>query len=438
MNMDRIRLTNQRIESATVNGQKSRTGKSVNQVFLWDTEARGLGVRVTDGGAKSYIFQGKIKDAIRITIGPCNAWSLSDARTEARRLHTLIDKGIDPREQEKEKQAEKAAKKAATEANQKYTLRALLKAYADHLEARGKIKSAKAARSVIKVHILEADPSLADKPATGITSYDVAALIRRAHEKGKERTAGILRSTISAAYNCGRRAPFDTELPSLFIKFNIVSNPVDVIPTIAVKAGNRTLSNNELKNYMAALGADTVDMALKLALFSGGQRMAELLRAQVTDWNADTKTLRLLDPKGKRKQPREHLLPLGPVASSIVKDLTDKAAARESNSLFASGRKSHVHDTTPGPRVTEIATAIGSEPFDLRDLRRTVETMLASLGVSRDIRAQLLSHGISGVQAQHYDRHDYLKEKHVTLIKWERHLTRIASGEEESKVVQLR
>ena len=52
-----------------------------------------------------------------------------------------------------------------------------------------------------------------------------------------------------------------------------------LFPTIAVKAGNRTLSKDELKIYMAALGDDTVDMALKLALFSGGQRMAQLLRA---------------------------------------------------------------------------------------------------------------------------------------------------------------
>jgi len=63
--------------------------------------------------------------------------------------------------------------------------------------------------------------------------------------------------------------------------------------------------------------------------------------------------------------------------------------------------------------------------------------MLAGLGVSRDIRAQLLSHGISGVQAQHYDRHEYLKEKHGALLKWERLLNRIATGEEEKKVVQF-
>jgi integrase len=43
--------------------------------------------------------------------------------------------------------------------------------------------------------------------------------------------------------------------------------------------------------------------------------------------------------------------------------------------------------------------------FSARDLRRTCETHLAELRISKDIRAQLLSHGISGVQAKHYDRY---------------------------------
>jgi len=59
------------------------------------------------------------------------------------------------------------------------------------------------------------------------------------------------------------------------------------------------------------------------------------------------------------------------------------------------------------------------------------------LGVSRDIRAQLLSHGISGVQAVNYDRYSYMKEKHSALLKWERYLNRIASEEEERKVLQF-
>lgn len=431
--MQREKLTVERIKRFSCPPGKA-------QAFLWDEDMQRLSVRVTSNGVKAFVFEGKLdRDTIRWTIGKTAAWTIEDARKEARRLQTLLDKGIDPREQEEARKTEKATKKAAIEANQKYTLKALLNAYADHLEGRGKVKSAKAARSVVKVHVLEADPSIADKPATSITSVEIAALIRQAWEKGKERTAGVLRSTIHAAYSSGRRAPFDTELPSSFIKFNIVNNPVDVIPTIAVKAGNRTLSKDELKMYMAALGVDTVDMALKLALFSGGQRMAEILRAEAADWDADRKILRLLDPKGKRKQPREHLLPVGPVASSIVKGLIDQAKAKGTALLFPSRtNKTPIHDSIPGPRVTEIASAMGGESFDLRDIRRTVETMLAGLGVSRDIRAQLLSHGISGVQAQHYDRHDYLKEKHAALMKWERHLTRIASGEEEKKVIQLR
>lgn len=429
--MQRENLTIERIKRFTCPTEKT-------QAFLWDADAQRLAVRVTASGVKAFIFEGKLDRAtIRWTIGKTADWTIEDARKEARRLQTMLDKGIDPREQEQAQKTEKAAKKAAVEANQKYTLQALLEAYTDHLEAKGKVKSANAARSVVKVHIQGANPALMEKPAINITSDDVADLIRQAREKGKERTAGVLRSIISAAFSCGRRARYNTEIPVIFKKFGIATNPVDIIDTIPINAGNRTLSKDELKNYMAALGTDTIDMALKLALFAGGQRMAELLRAQITDWNDDTKTLRLLDPKGKRRTPREHLLPLGPVAASIVEQLVKQAKAKDTALLLPSSNKKQIHDSQPGPRITEIAAAMGGEQFNLLDIRRTVETMLASLGVSRDIRAQLLSHGISGVQAQHYDRHDYLKEKHAALMKWERHLSRIASDIEENKVIQL-
>ena len=52
-----------------------------------------------------------------------------------------------------------------------------------------------------------------------------------------------------------------------------------------------------------------------------------------------------------------------------------------------------------------------SDPFQLRDIRRTIETFLASQGVPMEVRAQLQSHGLSGVQARHYDMHKYMDEK---------------------------
>ncbi len=58
-----------------------------------------------------------------------------------------------------------------------------------------------------------------------------------------------------------------------------------------------------------------------------------------------------------------------------------------------------------------------------RDLRRSIETRLQALGVARDVRAQLMSHGrTGGVQQRHYERHDFLAEKTIALALLEVHI----------------
>jgi hypothetical protein len=52
-----------------------------------------------------------------------------------------------------------------------------------------------------------------------------------------------------------------------------------------------------------------------------------------------------------------------------------------------------------------------------------VETALASLRVSQEIRGRLLSHGVTGVQAASYDGHDYKPEKLEALEALHRFLT---------------
>lgn len=65
--------------------------------------------------------------------------------------------------------------------------------------------------------------------------------------------------------------------------------------------------------------------------------------------------------------------------------------------------------------TTIVKAGTASAPFQLRDLRRTCETMLAALRISSDIRAQIQSHGLGGVQTKHYDRHDCGEEKRDAL-----------------------
>ncbi|MBA0015489.1 MAG: hypothetical protein H0Z53_07775 [Nitrosospira sp.] len=62
-----------------------------------------------------------------------------------------------------------------------------------------------------------------------------------------------------------------------------------------------------------------------------------------------------------------------------------------------------------------IRSGISTTPFNLADLRRTVETRLAGMEVSKEVRGYLQSHGLNGVQTRHYDRHDYEQEKRQTL-----------------------
>lgn len=53
--------------------------------------------------------------------------------------------------------------------------------------------------------------------------------------------------------------------------------------------------------------------------------------------------------------------------------------------------------------------------FKTKRIRSGVETLLASAGVSEDIRGRLQSHGVGGVQTCHYNAYDYAKEKHAAL-----------------------
>lgn len=433
--------------------------------FLWDEDMPRLAIRARPSGAKSFVFKGShAGKEIRITIGSAGDWTIENARERARQFQRWIDEERDPREvlqeQEAERRATIAAKEAAAEAaraeaerRQRYTLRALCDAYVAWLEKAGKAKSAAATRSAFKCHVIEAHPKIAALAARDVTAHQVAAMVRKVREAGKERAGGILRSYLSAAFNAAKRAPFDSALPSELIPFAIEHNPVDAIPAVPVKRGERTLTTAELRAYLAALGDDLADRALRLALLAGGQRMAQLLRANVSDYTVETSTLRLWDGKGKRQHAREHLLPLATKGAALVEELIERAKQRERHRaeeedrapdfsslwLFSSYGTAQMVDTTPSIRVAEISAAMGGESFDLRDIRRTAETMLASMGISKDTRAQLLSHGISGVQAAHYDRHTYTEEKRAALVAWEAKLTAIEKDEAPgANVVQLR
>ena len=144
---------------------------------------------------------------------------------------------------------------------------------------------------------------------------------------------------------------------------------------------------------------------MRLHILTGGQRIAQLLRLQREDVHENYIVLR--DPKGRRTEARRHVVPLLDEAKTALAEF-DGAPA-----VFLVNKRPVSPETFHHLEVESIGASIRG--FAPKRLRSGVETALASLGISREVRAQLQSHGLGGVQDRHYDDHDYLAEKRAAL-----------------------
>jgi len=436
----------------TVTGLRRR---SDGDEWLSDGAVRGSGAlwaRIGPGGTSLYFRytdgNGKKK---AVALGPYDetgtkGLTLAAAREKASALSRLYRDGVKnlhehlKREREAAERARKAEDEAArrlTEESLRGTLRQLLDAYVTHLQRAGK-QSARDIRSIFTQHVLRAAPDLANRKAAEITVQNVVELISHLTEAGKGRTAAKLRSYLRAAYSLAVRSAIDPAIPVVMRTFGVEANPVASVDGRSLARFNRTrdrvLSANELGVFLRkleALPAGGRRDALQLCLFLGGQRPTQLVRARRADVDLSENTLTLYDPKGTRRRSRVHRLPL----------LTDAAAILERRLLQTDHDGQLFSSTveTLSALVHELSAQMvqageASEPFRLADLRRTTETMLAALRVSSDVRAQLLSHGLGGIQHRHYDRHDYMLEKRQALEKWIRHLAALKSGKKASIV----
>src|SRR5713101_5516662 len=67
------------------------------QKFVRDDQTRGFALRITAAGAKSFVFEGRVRGRVkRVTIGRYPALSVALARIEALRIKSEIAQGGDP------------------------------------------------------------------------------------------------------------------------------------------------------------------------------------------------------------------------------------------------------------------------------------------------------------------------------------------------------
>ena len=311
------------------------------------------------------------------------------------------------------KAAEQDAKAKASEAKREaaqFTLDALLLDYCDYLEALGRVAH-KDARSIFKLHVMEAWPKVTAMPANQVTGEQIADMMRRVIELGKARTSNKLRSYIRAAYQVAKAARSKASIPVKFKSYNVTHNPgADTEPDeSANKADKRPLTSEELRSYWQSIKTLTGfrGAVLRLHLLTGGQRIEQLVNLRTENVTGDRITL--FDGKGRPGKPaRPHTVPLIPLAAAALLECKPCGSYAISTDKGAT----HLAATTLSHWAVNAAEING---FQAKRIRSGVETLLASARISSDIRGRLQSHGVSGVQARHYDGHDYMDEKRQSL-----------------------
>lgn len=319
------------------------------------------------------------------------------------------------------REGEKGAE--AEQVRQTATLGALIAAYVANLKRQGKV-SWREVESAARLHVQQAWPMLWATSAETITADDLLVIISRLSDAGKLREAGKMRSYIRAAYAAAIKARRQASALPALRNLGLSTNPArDLEPVEGGTGGTRerALSLSELRAYWRHVAdmPGTDGALLRFHLLTGGQRVRQLSRLVTADFDADMRAIQLRDIKGRRKEPRIHVVPLVPAASEALQVMT---APKLGPYLFSidggeSGASYFLIQTRIRGIVEAMANAgeLESGPFTAGDLRRTVESRLAGARVSKGDRAQLQSHGLSGVQARHYDKHDYLIEKSAAL-----------------------
>jgi integrase len=395
----------------------------------------GLCVQVSTGGKKTFYLTYRIEGKAQFyKLGSFPDTDLAEARDLATDARKLLDQNKDPK---KERNRELAAEKANEARKQKQgTVKDLFKYYAQGLEDAGK----RSVNQVRRIFNADVKPVIGDLKANEIKPDDIRAVLAPIKKRGAMVLANRVRSYLSAAFNYGIEWKDQNEFTRM-VRFDITMNPVSSVkkPLKEEAAGERTLSEKEVKKLWAAMGnkkkmPQPTGFVLRLILATSGQRVEEVLRAPWSEFDLKAGLWEL--PPERTKKGRAHVVPLSKLATDELKALHEITG--ESDYLFPAGRGADgpMRTDSLGYALRRFCKDTKFEKFTARDLRRTAKTLMGKAGISKETRDRLQNHKLSDTSSKHYDRYDYLAEKRVAVAIWESMLIAMIEGKR-PKVVKL-
>ena len=334
-----------------------------DQAFIRDDQTRGLALRITAGGSKTFVFEGRFRGRVRrVTLGAWPIMTVGAARDAVAKCRANIADGIDPGE-------------ARRDARREPTFGDLVDAYLADAEARGR-RSLPDMRARVAAHL----SPWRNRQASDITPADVAQL----HQTiGKTRPVLANRTAILLV-----RAIYGHAIKLRTFKGE---NPAAHIEPFAEQSRERFLSPAELERVNAELAAEPHPYwkAYFTALLMLGLRRDELLAARWADIDLDARTLRL----PMTKNGKSHVLPVPEAVLRMLCDLPSfELRAMGNGWVFKSSAAKCGHLTDPQGAWERIRVRAGVPDVRIHDLRRSLGSWLAGAGFSLPMIGRALNH----------------------------------------------
>ena len=412
--MARQKITKRTVELAPV--------PAGNDAFVWDTETRGFGLRITPKGVRSYVLQYRLRNrpSRRLTIGMHGSpWTAELARNEALRLLTLVRKDVDPAELNK--------RRAQDAINLEFG------SYAEkfrdgYLKLKWNSFWSLAYRR-LEQHVL---PRFKGRSLPTISRSEISALLDSIRDKPALALSvyAVLRKLFVWALSRG----------------DLVASPMtDMISPPGLKSRKRTLLELELVAIWRASYklSDPFGPFVRL-LICTLQRRNEVAGLSWQELSRDKALWSL--PGERAKNGVDHLIPLNQLALKQLESI----GWRNSGLLFTTTGRSPISGFSKAKialneAVAPILQSLSSydanesqhliERWTFHDIRRTGTTCMQSLGVPIEVTEKVINHtsgetaGIRGV----YNLYTYSEEKRRALEAWGTYVEQLLSHSNSSK-----
>lgn len=378
-----------------------------------DFEFPGFGIRVTSKGTKSFYLRCRANGGlIRLNLGRHPDVPLSTARSLAEKLRTVSEAGGDPR-------------RALGPDNEQasicmdYSFNDILQAYLNlHCRPNNRASTTSEKQRLLRSVFA---PRWQDRDVRTLSKSDVLAVTDSILDRGKPSAARHAFKAIQSFFSWCVRRDLITTSPCL-----------GLLPPAPARFRDRVLSDAEIRTIWHTAGRlKCFGDIVKLCLLTG-QRRGEVAGMRWSELD-DQRQLWCI-PGHRTKNGKPHTVPLAQQALALIGIVGSKdgsRVARSSNYVFPShtdGRHPYA-GFSKAKRTLNVMT--GLNDWTLHDLRRTMASRMAELGVEPHIIEKVLNHasgsfsGVAGI----YNRYDYVDEKRDALARWASKLSAILEDE---------